>query len=177
MYNRFNIQYFNNNNNNNNNDDNDFKNDFYEHDTKINNILNTQNTQIKNVTITDIDQNHKLYINPIIKSENSDDYYNKNITFNNNKKMPFKNYKNKYTKHPNNKIIKQNNNNKKILCRNIILNNVCPYGNKCIFAHTKNEQIINNLREQSLHIITSNNDISDVNLKLNYKLYEDLLSF
>ena len=66
-------------------------------------------------------------------------------------------------------------NHKKILCKNIILNKECKYGNKCLYAHTLDEQNINNNRYIAYNIIKSTSDLSHIDLQTNIELYKTLV--
>jgi hypothetical protein len=68
-----------------------------------------------------------------------------------------------------------NENLKKILCHNIIYNGECKYGDKCLYAHNLNDQNINTRRKIAYDIIKSEDDLSNINLKLNNDLYRTLL--
>lgn len=67
-----------------------------------------------------------------------------------------------------------NNNMKKILCNNIISGKKCNYGNKCLYAHSLDEQNVNPIRAKVYDILSKNNDLSDINLIEDNKLYEAL---
>jgi len=102
-----------------------------------------------------------------ILSSNSDDEYTENKwtqvkTKRDNKKI-------------NTEIIKDNKNLKKILCYNIITNNVCNYGNKCLYAHTLTDQNIDRKRKIAYDIIINKKNLDKINLKINYNLYTTLL--
>ena len=66
---------------------------------------------------------------------------------------------------------------KKILCYNILNNNKCSYGDKCMFAHSLNEQKKDNYREFIINIILKNNDLSNINICSDTKLFNELLIF
>lgn len=66
-------------------------------------------------------------------------------------------------------------NHKKILCKNIIFNNECKYQTKCLYAHTLEEQNVNNLRKYAYDIIKGNNNLSHINLQENIDLYKTLV--
>ncbi|QKF93877.1 zinc finger CCCH-type protein [Fadolivirus algeromassiliense] len=74
---------------------------------------------------------------------------------------------------PNDK--KNNDNSKKILCVNIINKIKCNYGNKCMYAHSLNEQKIEPLRHKVYTIIKCADDLSNIDLVSDPKLYETLL--
>ena len=67
------------------------------------------------------------------------------------------------------------NNLKKILCYNIITNKKCNYNNKCMYAHTLSEQNVEPKRKNAYDILLNNNNLSNINLKTNYTLYNSLL--
>lgn len=68
-----------------------------------------------------------------------------------------------------------NNNSKKILCVNIINKLQCNYGNKCMYAHSLSEQKIEPLRHKVYTIIKCADDLSNIDLLSDPKLYENLL--
>jgi hypothetical protein len=65
-------------------------------------------------------------------------------------------------------------NNKKILCYNIISGKKCNYGNKCLYAHNLSEQNINELREKAYNMIKNDDNLENINLIEDGKLYETL---
>ena len=64
-------------------------------------------------------------------------------------------------------------NTKKVLCQNIIRNNMCPYADKCNFAHNMNEQTVDTLRKTTYDIIINGN-YSNINEKTNGINMDDL---
>lgn len=64
---------------------------------------------------------------------------------------------------------------KKILCYNIIYNGSCKYGDKCLYAHSLEDQNINKSRKDVYDILKSEIDLSDIDLKKNEELYETML--
>lgn len=66
-------------------------------------------------------------------------------------------------------------NDKKLLCRNIVNNNYCPYGNNCRYAHHLREQNINELRKRVFKIINSNTDLNNINLYKDTELLNELI--
>jgi hypothetical protein len=66
-------------------------------------------------------------------------------------------------------------NHKKILCKNIIFNNECKYENKCLYAHSLNEQNVNYLRKCVYDIIKGKDDLSHINLQDDVDLYKTLV--
>lgn len=64
---------------------------------------------------------------------------------------------------------------KKILCKNIIINKFCKYDNKCLYAHSLEEQNINCSRKYAYDIIKSTNDLSDIDLNEDINLYTSLV--
>jgi hypothetical protein len=75
----------------------------------------------------------------------------------------------KFVKHYNNK------NYKTILCRNIVTYGKCDYGNECLYAHSLNDQNIEELRQTSYNMITVDEDLSHIDLKHDYVTYRALL--
>lgn len=66
-------------------------------------------------------------------------------------------------------------NTKTILCVNMLHNNHCNYGNKCMYAHSLKEQKINSIRYKAYSFIKTDMDLSNLDLIDNHKLYETLL--
>jgi hypothetical protein len=69
------------------------------------------------------------------------------------------------------------NNFKKLLCYNIVNNLKCAYKNKCMFAHDINEQLKEPNREFIHSMIYVANDLSNINIKENKELFEELMIF
>jgi hypothetical protein len=66
---------------------------------------------------------------------------------------------------------------KKLLCYNIVNNMKCVYKNKCMFAHDIEEQLKEPNREFIYNMIYLMSDLSNINIKDNKELFEDLLIF
>ena len=66
---------------------------------------------------------------------------------------------------------------KKLLCYNIVNNIKCVYKNKCMFAHNINEQLKDPNREFIHNMIYTFTDLSNINIKENKELFEDLMIF
>ncbi|AYV77418.1 MAG: hypothetical protein Dasosvirus2_14 [Dasosvirus sp.] len=64
---------------------------------------------------------------------------------------------------------------KKILCKNMIHNGKCIYTNKCLFAHSLEEQCMDHIRKIAYNMILTDNDLSSVNLSNNRQLYNNLV--
>jgi len=77
-------------------------------------------------------------------------------------------------KYTNRKI--NNNNIKKILCHHIVTTNHCSYGDKCMYAHSLEEQVVDDDRKYAFEILTSNKKLSHIDLHENIQLYRSLLS-
>ena len=78
----------------------------------------------------------------------------------------------------NNKYLKENNENvKKILCCNIINNNKCAYGTKCLFAHSLQEQQKDVYRNIIIQMIEGDDDLSYINICNEKKIYEELMVY
>jgi hypothetical protein len=71
----------------------------------------------------------------------------------------------------------KNNNVKKLLCYNIVNNIKCVYKNKCMFAHNLEEQFKEPIREFIINMIYSMNDLSNINIKENKELFDELMIF
>lgn len=67
------------------------------------------------------------------------------------------------------------NNNKKILCFNMLNYGKCNYGNKCDYAHSLAEQKIEPLRHKAYTIIKCADNLKNIDLITDKKLYETLL--
>lgn len=83
---------------------------------------------------------------------------NKSKTYDNKPIQIFKNYSNHENK-------------KRILCLNIIQTDYCRHGDRCIYAHSKKEQVKDKSREQAYKMIMNNDNLSDVNLINNKELF------
>ncbi len=66
-------------------------------------------------------------------------------------------------------------NNKKILCFNMLNYGKCNYGNKCDYAHSLSDQKIEPLRHKAYTIIKSAENLKNIDLIADKKLYETLL--
>lgn len=64
---------------------------------------------------------------------------------------------------------------KKILCFNMINNGYCNYGTKCLYAHDLSEQKIEPDRLSVYTLIKGTNDLNNINLLTDEKLYNNLL--
>ena len=64
---------------------------------------------------------------------------------------------------------------KHLLCKNVITNGVCNYGDNCKFAHNIDEQIIEPIYKKAHDIIIGNNDLSKINIYNDKELYKVLL--
>lgn len=69
----------------------------------------------------------------------------------------------------------ENHNLKKILCQNVIDRGECKYGNKCLYAHSLDEQNIDEKRRLIYELIDDDSDLSDFDLRKNYSAYKFLL--
>ena len=63
---------------------------------------------------------------------------------------------------------------KKTMCKNIANYNICVQGENCHFAHSLEEQVIENDRKFTYDILNSDIDLSDINLNDNKQLYDIL---
>ena len=73
------------------------------------------------------------------------------------------------------KQIETNNDNyKKILCKNINDIGKCIYNNKCLYAHSLEEQNIESIRETAYKMIKIDTDLSHIDLSKNKYLYNNL---
>lgn len=72
---------------------------------------------------------------------------------------------------------KNNNDNyKKILCKNINCYGNCVYNNKCLYAHSLDEQHVEPVRSIVYNMIKKNNDLSNIDLSKSRQIYNALLS-
>lgn len=63
---------------------------------------------------------------------------------------------------------------KKMRCLNIINGDSCTYGDKCLYAHSLDEQKVDGVRKTALDVILKRKDLSDIDLSTNKKLYSHL---
>jgi len=70
----------------------------------------------------------------------------------------------------------KNDNYKKILCKNINSIGKCIYTNKCLYAHSIDEQNMEPIRVTAYDMIKKNDDLSHVDLTKNKQLYNNLLA-
>ena len=75
-----------------------------------------------------------------------------------------------YTYNKQNSIIKY-----KTLCFNMLNFNTCSYGNKCLYAHSLDEQNIDNSKKMTFELLKLNN-LDGVDLIKNKELYNNLLT-
>ncbi len=66
------------------------------------------------------------------------------------------------------------NKSKRILCFNAIKGNACTYGAKCMYAHSLADQKIDPIRHKVYTILKNNNDLSNINLVKDRKLFNTL---
>lgn len=74
-----------------------------------------------------------------------------------------------------NKPIRELPNLKRILCYNILTIGGCNYGNKCVYAHSLDEQNIDSPRKKIYELILGKEDLSHINLLENKDLYKNLI--
>jgi len=65
---------------------------------------------------------------------------------------------------------------KKILCKNVNTNKKCIYGNKCLYAHSLDEQNVDPIRKTAYEMIKEEKNLSEVDLSKNKNIYNTLLS-
>ena len=63
---------------------------------------------------------------------------------------------------------------KQMLCFNILTKGVCNYKNRCLFAHSLQEQKLKEIRKEAYNIIFGKSDLSNLDLTKNINLYEEL---
>lgn len=74
-----------------------------------------------------------------------------------------------------NNVDKKNFNYKKILCKNVNASGKCIYNNKCLYAHSLQEQNVEPIRIISYDMIKKNDNLSHINLSKNRQLYNNLV--
>lgn len=74
------------------------------------------------------------------------------------------------------KIKPKKENHKKLLCKNMISGKVCKYGCKCLYAHSLEEQKLDEIRDRAYKIIKGEIDASSINIHLERDLYKVLLT-
>lgn len=134
-----------------------------------NNKLKSKNYNKYQQTKNDLENN-----SIINKNKNDNDFKdeNKNNSFININK----NNRNKRKKNNNNNT---NNNSQgisknRILCFNMLNSGECSYSFKCLYAHSLNEQYINNDRKKALDLLNGHYDLTDIDLINNTELQENL---
>ena len=74
-----------------------------------------------------------------------------------------------------NNIKKQKSDNyKKILCKNINIHGKCIYNNKCLYAHSIEDQKIDSIRVEAYNMIKNDDNLSYIDLSSNKYLYNNL---
>lgn len=68
-------------------------------------------------------------------------------------------------------------NHKKIMCQNIINNNCCIYQDKCLYAHSLQEQKIDIKRKKIYELLDSTDDLSNIEPYKYKELYKELQIF
>jgi hypothetical protein len=74
------------------------------------------------------------------------------------------------------KLTREKHKHKNMLCKNIISKNTCHYGNKCLYAHSLDEQKMSDIRKKAFQLIGGEIDATTVNIYINRDLYKTLLS-
>lgn len=77
---------------------------------------------------------------------------------------------------PKSEFITNEKNQKKMLCNNMLKNKKCTYGNKCMYAHSLEEQNIDFLKKKAYDIIKSEENIN-LDLSKDDKLAKTFLQF
>jgi hypothetical protein len=88
------------------------------------------------------------------------------------KRTPYPDYKKNRNYDYDEKKVKENY--KKMRCLNIINSGSCTYGNKCLYAHSLEEQKVDGVRKMALDVILKRTDLSDIDITANKKLYAHL---
>jgi hypothetical protein len=66
---------------------------------------------------------------------------------------------------------------KTILCEHMMLSGYCSYGEGCMFAHSLEEQSVEDIRKKAYGIIMENKNLNDIDLQTNGELCKILLLF
>jgi hypothetical protein len=125
--------------------------------------------------MNDLNNSNITRENNIFTKNNNFDLY-KNIFISDNlldKKNDINDINNIITKYK--EVNNNNNNKKKILCYNILNKGSCSYGNKCVYAHSIEEQNINNNLLDAYNIIKNNFSLENIDIINNKKLFNALL--
>ncbi len=70
----------------------------------------------------------------------------------------------------------KNNNFKKMICKSIVNNNYCVYGDKCMYAHNLGEQQIEPIRKIAYDMVKNDTNLGNINVNNNMQLYNALKS-
>ena len=116
---------------------------------------NYANKHNKNIIIKSYERPNNIQKN--IKHDNSDDKIDNSDDY-------FQNRKNK------------GDNYKKILCKNININGKCIYNNKCLYAHSLDEQNVEPVRLIAYNMIKKSDNLSEIDLSKSKQIYNTLLS-
>jgi hypothetical protein len=133
--------------------------------------LKQDNTLSREQAISSLKQDNTTNGSAPMFGDDDDDHYKKQDTVQE-KKMNKDNRDNEseYTRK------QKNDNYKKILCKNITSCGKCIYNNKCLYAHSLEEQNVDAIRLIAYDMIKKNNDLSHVDLSKSKQLYTNLLS-
>ena len=101
------------------------------------------------------------------------DNHNNHNTFTRKKKFDFNPKKNIWNYEKKDKKI----NHKKILCQNMIINGLCVYADRCLYAHKLDEQKIDIKRKKIFDIIDSDIDISFIDVNKHKDIYKEFILF
>jgi hypothetical protein len=66
-------------------------------------------------------------------------------------------------------------NKKRVLCYSYVTRGECPYGSKCVYAHSIKEQNIDPLRKKVYDILNNNNPLNDIDFVHDNDLYKTFL--
>lgn len=102
---------------------------------------------------------------------------NKNIWYTKNNNILEKLDINKYKPYKSTKYNKKQDQiiKNRILCFNMLNSKLCSYSNKCLYAHSLEEQHIDNNKKSAIEILKINN-LEDIDLIKNKELYNNLLT-
>jgi|AntRauTorckE6833_2_1112554.scaffolds.fasta_scaffold16447_2 hypothetical protein len=129
---------------------------------------NSENHKVAVTVKVNNEVNNKVNNKPNNRVNDTEKQKNKNII--NNKGM-----KSKFEENFNDKL--QNNKgsiSKRVLCYNVLNNKDCNYKNKCMYAHSLSEQKIDTIRHKVYTILKDDNDLSNLNVVNDKKLFETL---
>lgn len=64
---------------------------------------------------------------------------------------------------------------RQLLCRNILLNGPCPYEDKCKYAHSIDEQVLDDIYDRAYKVVQNKMDLTKLKIRQEPDLYKILL--